>query len=64
MFSDCNVIKNINELEFLDTSDVIDFSNMFDGCSSPLIKDLKSFPKWNVSNGKIMNLCSKDVHRY
>ena len=50
MFCNCKVITNIKELEFLDTSNVIVFSNMFDECSYSLIKDLKVFRNWNVSN--------------
>ena len=49
MFKGCRILKNIDELKYLDTKDITDFSHMFDGCSS--LSDIKSLENWNVSNG-------------
>ena len=49
MFYKCNTLKNIDELEFLDTIEVNNFSGMFHGCSS--LSDLTGLEKWNVWNG-------------
>ena len=50
MFYDCKTLKNITELEKLDTKDINNFSYMFYGCSS--LSDLKGLENWKVSNGK------------
>ena len=49
MFYKCNSLKNIKELEYLDTKDTNNFSSMFYKCSSLL--DIKGLENWNVSNG-------------
>ena len=49
MFYECKSLKNIEELEYLDTKDINDFSSMFYGCSS--LSYLKGLENWNVSNG-------------
>ena len=49
MFYKCNTLKNIEELEYLDTIEVNNFSGMFHGCSS--LSDLKGLEKWNIWNG-------------
>ena len=62
MFYYCKSLRNIDELMFLDTKDINDFSCMFSGCSSlsdlkPIqnecssLSDLKPIQNWNVSNG-------------
>ena len=48
MFGECSSIKNIEELKYLDTTEVNNFSRMFYECSSPDIKGLENL---NVSNG-------------
>ena len=48
MFYDCKSLKNIEELKYLDTSDINNFSYMFYNCSS--LSDIKSLQNWNVSN--------------
>ena len=48
MFNDCKLLKNIKELEYLDTKDINSFSYMFYGCSS--LSDIKGLEKWNVLN--------------
>ena len=49
MFYKCSTLKNIEELEYLDTIEVTNFSGMFHGCSS--LSDLNGLEKWNVWNG-------------
>ena len=49
MFNGCRTLKNIDELKYLDTKDITDFSYMFSGCSS--LSNIKSLENWNVSNG-------------
>jgi len=49
MFDGACSLKNIEELKYLDTKDVNDFSCMFCECSSLL--DIKPLQNWNVSNG-------------
>ena len=53
MFYDCKSLKNITELEYLDTKDIKNFSYIFFGCSS--LPDIKPLQKWNVSNGNDFN---------
>jgi surface protein len=43
-------IKNIDELKYLDTTEVTNFSKMFKGCS--LLSDIKALEYWDVSKGK------------
>ena len=49
MFYECKSLKNIKELEYLDTKDINNFSFMFYKCSS--LSDIKGLQNWNVSNG-------------
>ena len=49
MFYDCNTLKNIEELKYLDTKNVNNFSHMF--CYCNLLSNIKPLEKWNVSNG-------------
>ena len=49
MFYNCNKLKNINELKYLDTTKVTNFSYLFWGCSSLI--DISCLSNWNVSNG-------------
>ena len=49
MFYRVTSLKNIDELKYLNTKEVNDFSGMFCGCSS--ITDIKALQNWNVSNG-------------
>ena len=49
MFHQCEKLKNIDELKYLDTKYCNDFGYMFYGCSS--LSDIKALEKWNVSNG-------------
>ena len=50
MFKDCKALRNINDLQYLETKDITDFSFMFFGCSSLL--DLNPIRYWLVNNGK------------
>ena len=49
MFYECNSLKNIDGLKYLDIKEINNFSYMFYGCSS--LSDLKPLENWNVSNG-------------
>ena len=49
MFYECEYLRDIGELKYLDVSEVKDFSDMFYKCSS--ITDIKALENWNVSNG-------------
>ena len=48
MFEGCSSLRNISELEYLDTRNTKFFSNMFSGCSS--LSDIKPLENWDVSN--------------
>ena len=47
MFEDCKNLKNIDELKYMKTKYVNNFSYIFSGCKS--LSDIKSLEKWNVS---------------
>ena len=49
MFYGAASLKNIEELKYLNTEEVNDFSGMFSYCSS--LSDIKGLQNWNVSNG-------------
>ncbi len=49
-FYDCNALKQIEGLEYLNTSEVKDMSRMFWGCSALTSLDLKHFNTQNVTN--------------
>ena len=49
MFSLCNSLKDISELQYLDVANVKNFKYMFSQCSS--LSDIKPLQNWNVSNG-------------
>ena len=49
MFDECYSLKNIEQLKYLDTTEINDFSYMFNGCS---LKNLKGLENWNASNGQ------------
>ena len=53
-FYDCKVLKQIEGLEYLNTSEVKDMSKMFYGCSALTSLDLKRFNTQNVTNMKGM----------
>ena len=50
MFNNCKTLKNINDLQHLETKDVTDFSYMFWGCS--LLSDISPIRNWYVTSGK------------
>ena len=50
MFHQCDALKDITELKYLDVSETKDFSYMFSECS--ILSDLKPLINWNVSNGE------------
>ena len=50
MFTGCESLIDITELEYLNTNNVNNFEGMFCGCSS--LSDIKALENWNVSNGK------------
>ena len=47
MFSNCTHLKNIDELQFLDTKGVTSFESMFQGCK--LLMDINPLLNWDVS---------------
>ena len=49
MFFNAISLKNIDELKYLNTEKVNNFSYIFYGCSS--LKDIKPLQNWNTSNG-------------
>ena len=49
MFFRSQSLENIEELKYLNTENVNDFSLMFCNCSS--LSDIKALQNWNVSNG-------------
>jgi hypothetical protein len=49
MFHCCKNLKDINELQYLDTKYCNNFKFMFARCS--LLSDIRALEKWNVSNG-------------
>ena len=49
MFYECESLKNIEGLEFLNTEEVHNFKNMFYECSN--LSDLKPIKNWDVSKG-------------
>ena len=49
MFYDCESLKNIEELKYLNTKEINNFSYMFLQCYSLL--DIKVLQNWDVSNG-------------
>ena len=49
-FYDCNALKQIEGLEYLNTSEVKDMSRMFWGCSALTALDLKNFNTQNVTD--------------
>ena len=60
MFYDCKLLKNVKELEYLDTKDINNFTSMFNKCS--LLSDINGLENWNVLNGNnfsyMFNGCS------
>ena len=50
MFFECNSLKDIKGLKYLDVNEIKDFSFMFSYCSS--LSDIQPLKDWNVSNGK------------
>ena len=56
MFSNCISLKNIEELKYLDTKQINNFSGMFFGCSS--LSDLKPIQNWNFSKMNYYHLHS------
>ena len=60
MFKECNTLKNIEELKYLNTTNCNNFSFMLKGCS--LLSYIKSLEKWNVSNGNNLVVNSVDVY--
>ena len=62
MFDGCESLKNIDELKYLNTKDIINFAYMFHGCSSLL--DIKPLENWNVSNGNNFQKCSLHAYHY
>ena len=61
MFYKCKSLKNIEQLNNLDTKEIKNFTRTFSDCSS--LSDLKGLQNWNVSNGNnfsyIFEGCSK-----
>ena len=49
MFYNCNSLKDITELKYLDVRYISNFSRVFFGCSS--LTNIKSLKNWVVSNG-------------
>ena len=53
-FYDCNALKQLEGMEYLNTSEVKDMSRMFWGCSALTSLDLKHFNTQNVTNMECM----------
>ena len=53
MFNGCESLKNIDELKYLDTKDIKNFSGMFYECSS--LSDIKALENWNVSDKTLLD---------
>ena len=49
MFSYCETLYNIDELKYLNTRDITDFSSMFEGCK---ISSFKALKNWNTSKSQ------------
>ena len=49
MFSDCKTLYNIDELKYLKTGDVTDFSYMFENCQ---ISNIKALEDWDTSKSE------------
>ena len=49
MFFNCNSLKDIEGLKYLDVKEINNFSGIFVGCLS--LSNLKPIQNWNVSNG-------------
>ena len=49
MFSDCKTLYNIDELKYLKTGDVTDFSYMFENCQ---ISNIKALEEWDTSKSE------------
>ena len=62
MFRGVCSLKYIEELKYLNTKEVKDFSYMFCGCSS--LSDISSLENWNVSNGNNFSHMFCGVHLY
>jgi len=54
MFSYCKTLYNIDELKYLDTEDVIDFSGMFQYSK---ISNIKALENWDTSKSESLTLC-------
>jgi hypothetical protein len=54
MFYNCNKLKNINDLKYLNTEYCISLEKMFYGCT--LLSDIKPLENWNIS--KVINFKS------
>ena len=50
MFYECNCLKNIDGLKYIDTKDINNFEGMFYKCS--LLSDVNGLKDWNVSNSE------------
>ena len=58
-FFDCKALKQIEGLEYLNTSEVKDMSGMFYGCSALTSLDLKHFNTKNVTHmGSLFAICT------
>ena len=53
-FYDCNALKQIEGLEYLNTSEVKDMSGMFSDCRTLTSLDLKNFDTQNITNMRKM----------
>ena len=53
-FYDCKALKQIEGMEYLNTSEVKDMSRMFYGCEALTSLDLKHFNTQNVTNMRVM----------
>ena len=62
MFKGCKYLKNIKELNNLDTKDINNFSCMFEGCSS--LQNLNGFKIGMFLMEKIFLICLMFAHYY
>ena len=54
MFYNCNTLKNIDKLNYLNTSNCNNCEGMLRGCSS--LSDIKSLEKWKISKEQFSSL--------
>jgi hypothetical protein len=62
MFYNCNSLRNIGELNFLDTKKINNFSYIFNRCE--WLSNINGLEKWNASNGNEFIKYSMNLNHY